>query len=46
MDEYPNDPDDGHDHDFVDEELDLSGNDNTVVCILCGLLSVADDELD
>lgn len=46
MDDCPNDPDDGHEHDFVDEDLDLSGNGNTMVCALCGLLSVDEEEFD
>ncbi len=40
--DYTNDPDDGHEHEFVEAEIDLSRNDNTVTCTRCGMLSVED----
>ena len=42
--DYPNDPDDGHDHLFDDEELDLSGNGSTLICTRCGMLSAPGEQ--
>ncbi len=43
--EYPNEPDDGHEHDWTDDaDLPDTGTADvvTVICTRCGMLSVAD----
>jgi len=38
--EYPNDPDDGHEHEWTDaEDIDTGTDANAIICIRCGLLT-------
>jgi hypothetical protein len=43
--DYPNEPDDGHEHEWVEAEgVDTGTDADAIICVKCGLLSAEDSD--